>query len=106
MEPVRCEWKDWRSASASLREWRGAGEKRSDVVLQLGSRLLKNHSSCLGPEGRSHVLCTRTRVWTKGVSSCMYIVWDVHEQVCVAALDCGDMGMADVCWYAGLKLSL
>lgn len=66
MEPVRreCEWKDWRSASASLREWRGAGEKRSDVVLQLGSRLLKDHSSCLGSEGRSHVLCTRTRVWT------------------------------------------
>lgn len=101
MEPVRqCEWKDWRSASASLREWRGAGEKRSDLVLQLGSRLLRDHSSSLGAEGRSRVLCTRARVWT--ISSCMYIVWDVHEQVCVAALDCGDMGVADVCLYAGI----
>lgn len=93
MEPVRLyEWKGWRSASASLREWHGAGEKRSDVVLQLGSRLLKDHSSCLGAEGRSHVLCTHARAYI-----ILYIVWDVHEQVCVAALDCGDMGMADVC---------
>ena len=25
------------------------------------------------------------------------LVWDVHEQVCVAAMDCGDMLTAKVC---------
>lgn len=27
----------------------------------------------------------------------VYIVWDVHEQVCIAALDCGDQDTAEVC---------
>ena len=51
------EWKGWRNASASLRECRGTSEKRSDLVLQLGARLLRDHSSRLGAEGRSHT-CT------------------------------------------------
>ena len=46
------EWKGWRNACASLREWRGTGEKRNDLVLQLGAKLLKDHSSRLGAEGR------------------------------------------------------
>ena len=66
MEEVRvCEWKGWRSASASLRQWRGAGEKRSDLVLQLGARMLRDHSSALGPE------CKRPSV------QCMSLVY-VH----------------------------
>ena len=57
MEPLvrASEWKGWRSASASLREWRGTGEKRSDLVLQLGARLLKDHASRLGSEGKPRV---------------------------------------------------
>ena len=26
----------------------------------------------------------------------VHAVWDVHEQVCVAAMDCGDMATAEV----------
>lgn len=52
----RSEWRGWRSACASLREWRRAGEKRSDMVLHLGSRLLKDYSSRLGTEGEEDVI--------------------------------------------------
>ena len=44
------EWKGWRSASASLREWRASGERKSDLVLKLGARLLKEHLSRLASE--------------------------------------------------------
>lgn len=86
------EWKSWRSASACLREWRGAGEKRSDLVLRLGARLLKDHSSRLGAECRNYSLNTLLYVMCT-----LCAVWDVHEQVCVAAMECGDMETAEVC---------
>lgn len=61
MEQVqRCEWRGWHSACASLREWRGAGEKRSDMVLQLGSRLLKDYSYRLGAEGKENIIMLST----------------------------------------------
>lgn len=44
------EWKGWRNARARLCEWRTSGQKRSDLVLLLGARLLKDHSSRLSTE--------------------------------------------------------
>ena len=40
-----AEWKGWRNARANLFEWRSSGQKRSNLVLSLGARLLKDHSS-------------------------------------------------------------
>lgn len=44
------EWRGWRRASETLRELRGSGERKADIVLKLGSRLLKEYSSRLADE--------------------------------------------------------
>ena len=44
-------WKDWKTARNLLREWRDEKYRRSNDVVDLGKRLLKDHSSKLGDEG-------------------------------------------------------
>ena len=98
------EWKGWRNACASLREWRGTGEKRSDLVLQLGAKLLKDHSSRLGAEGTLPQIDIIKKLCVP-LLACV-LVWDVHEQVCVAAMDCGDMLTAKVCSLPSKRIVL
>ena len=54
------EWRHWRRASASLREWRASGENKTDLVLKLGRRLLREHSSSLANE--CETFCLRAHV--------------------------------------------
>lgn len=46
-------FKDWRSALDSLKLWRERDERKSDRVLELGSKLIDQYSSKLGDEGNS-----------------------------------------------------
>lgn len=57
----------WQEARDTLREWRTQNVRKSCQTIELGSTLLRHKASKLGSE-----------------------LWTVHEQVCVAALDCGD----------------
>ena len=47
----RLVWKDWRTARDQLKEWREESYRRSEEVVELGRRLLKEYSSALGDEG-------------------------------------------------------
>ena len=44
-------WTGWRAARDTLRDWREANIRKSDVVVELGRNLLENYSSKLGSEG-------------------------------------------------------
>ena len=44
-------FKDWRSALETLKQWRERDERKSDRVLELGSKLIDQYSSKLGDEG-------------------------------------------------------
>ena len=44
-------FKDWRFALESLKKWRERDERKSDQVLELGSKLIDRYSSKLGDEG-------------------------------------------------------
>ena len=44
-------WKDWRTARDQLKEWREESYRRSEEVVELGRRLLKDYPSALGDEG-------------------------------------------------------
>jgi len=92
-------WSGWRDARNTLRRWREENSRKSDLVVELGLPLLKNHSSALGDEGEmrsdNRVLWLPAHLHPLLCS----VVWDVHEQVCTAALDCGDQDTAEVCEF-------
>ena len=44
-------WSGWRDARNTLRRWREENSRKSDLVVELGLPLLKNHVSSLGDEG-------------------------------------------------------
>ena len=92
-------WSGWRDARNTLRRWREENSRKSDLVVELGLPLLKNHSSTLGDEGEmrsdNRVLWLPAHLHPLLCS----VVWDVHEQVCTAALDCGDQDTAEVCEF-------
>lgn len=47
-----CEWRGWRSVNASLGHWRASGTRNSDIILQLGRRLLREYAARLGNDGK------------------------------------------------------
>ena len=49
-EVATSAFKDWRSALESLKQWRERDERKSDQVLELGSKLIDHYSSKLGDE--------------------------------------------------------
>eukprot|EP01137_Pigoraptor_chileana_P015265 Opistho-2@70973 len=62
---------DWKTASETLQEWRKGGCRNSLETVTIGKALLDKHASKLGDD-----------------------LWDVHEQVCRAALDIGNVDLA------------
>jgi len=64
-------------ARRKMKEWREDGYRNSDEVVEFGECLLVEHGNKLGDE-----------------------LWTIHEQVFVAALDCGRMDLAGNCLKA------
>ena len=64
-------------ARRKMKEWREEGHRNSDEVVEFGECLLLEHGNKLGDE-----------------------LWTIHEQVFVAALDCGRMDLATSCLRA------
>ena len=64
-------------ARRKMKEWREEGYRNSDEVVEFGECLLLEHGNKLGDE-----------------------LWTIHEQVFVAALDCGRMDLATSCLRA------
>jgi tetratricopeptide (TPR) repeat protein len=62
---------NWKSHKELLKTLRQTKARRSDVVVNFGEKLLASHTGLLGHD-----------------------VWDVYEQVLIAALDCGRIGLA------------
>lgn len=65
-------WKDWRTSRDQLKEWREESYRRSEEVVALGRRLLKDYSSALGDEGdrtSKHGTCIRGLVTTSIIQS-------------------------------------
>ena len=101
MESVRDVWKGWRNARAILRELRGSGEtNKSGLILRLGAILLRDHHSRLSAAECIKELSDNMYITCPFFLLCQYAVWDVYEQVYVAALECEDMETAEV--YAPL----
>jgi tetratricopeptide (TPR) repeat protein len=63
---------NWKLHKELLKNLRQNKSRRSDVVVHFGEKLLSSHSGSLGHE-----------------------VWDVYEQVLIAALDCGRIELAE-----------
>ncbi|EDV23588.1 uncharacterized protein TRIADDRAFT_28044 [Trichoplax adhaerens] len=68
---------DWRSAMETLKKFREDNVRASDDVVELGEHLITNYRSKLGKE-----------------------IWNIYEQVFIAALDCGREDLAEVCLEA------
>eukprot|EP00794_Sanderia_malayensis_P008142 gene8142-9012_t len=68
---------DVEAARRKMKEWREEGYRNSDEVVEFGECLIEEHGNKLGDE-----------------------LWTIHEQVFVAALDCGRMSLARNCLYA------
>ena len=64
-------------ARRKMKEWREEGHRNSDEVVEFGECLLVEHGNKLGDE-----------------------LWTIHEQVFVAALDCGRIDLATSCLRA------
>ena len=64
-------------ARRKMKEWREEGYRNSDEVVEFGECLLLEHGNKLGDE-----------------------LWTIHEQVFVAALDCGRLDLATSCLRA------
>jgi len=62
---------NWKLHKELLKSLRQNKSRRSDVVVKFGEKLLASHGGILGHE-----------------------LWDVYEQVLIAALDCGRIGLA------------
>ncbi|XP_041469155.1 ER membrane protein complex subunit 2-like [Lytechinus variegatus] len=61
----------WQEARDKLKKWREDNTRNSIETVELGQYLLDNYRRKLGDE-----------------------VWTIYEQVCIAALDCGDQDLA------------
>ncbi len=64
-------------ARKKMKEWREEGFRNSDEVVEFGECLIMEHGNKLGDE-----------------------LWTIHEQVFIAALDCGRLDLATNCFYA------
>lgn len=62
-------WSGWRDARNTLRRWREENSRKSDLVVELGLPLLKNHSSALGDEGEMR---SDNRVTSSSSSTAMF----------------------------------
>ncbi|XP_072175423.1 ER membrane protein complex subunit 2-like [Diadema setosum] len=61
----------WQDAKDKLKKWREENTRNSIETVELGQYLLQNYRRKLGDE-----------------------VWTIYEQVCIAALDCGNQALA------------
>lgn len=68
---LRAHPSSWKLQRELLKQLRATRQRRSDLVVEYGERLLASHSGKLGQE-----------------------VWDVYEQVLLGALDCGRIDLA------------
>lgn len=65
---------DFDLAKLKMKKWRDDGERNSEEVIEYGECLIAEYANKLGDE-----------------------LWVLYEQVCVAALDCGRLDLAEDC---------
>ena len=95
------EFEDWCSAREKLRTLREEGGRKSWEVVALGERLLREYPGKLGNEG---IFLCQEAVLTRNFSLCVNLVWDIREQVVIAALDVANLSLAEVIVFQARKL--